>query len=87
MEVSENEDSEDNDKQLRKGEELVAENSGRVAMQVNLLEQPPQKNTTISPLAAQEKKRPRRTERGEEEEKENPNARSALSFEESGWAQ
>jgi hypothetical protein len=56
-------------------------------MQVNLLEQPPKKNATISPLAAQEKKRPRRTERGEEEEKENPNARSVLSFEESGRAQ
>jgi len=38
-------------------------------------------------LAEQEKKRPRRTESGEDDELENPNARSALSFEESERAQ
>lgn len=53
---------------------------GRVAKQVNLLETPPQANSSVSPLKEQEKKRPRR-EGGGEEDSATATIRSALSFE------
>jgi len=60
---------------------------GRVAKCVNFLELSGQKETAISPQKEQEKKRPRRNGDGEEGNAATTNIRSALSFEESGWAQ
>jgi hypothetical protein len=66
--------------------ETTANELGQVAMQTNLLE-PPQKDATISPIKEQEKKRPRKNGGEEDNELTKTNARSALSFEESGRAQ
>lgn len=59
---------------------------GRVVPQVNLLEQS-QRVGESSPLAEQEKKRPRREELGEKELQQNQTARVTLTFEESGGVQ
>lgn len=60
---------------------------GGAPVQAQLLEYPTTKDGAISPIAEQEKKRPRRSEDGGEVNQDNPNARSALSFEESDRAQ
>ena len=60
---------------------------GRVAMQVTLLEHQDQKEAAISPLQEQEKKRPRRSEGGNDSNATKNIIRSALSFEESDRAQ
>lgn len=86
MDVSADEDGDPDDNPSKKRDGVTGETTGRVAMQVNLLEHPSQKNNEISPMAEQEKKRPRRTESGEDEDLEHPNARSVLSFEKSGQA-
>ena len=73
-------------KQRRRGD-VDPDHSGRVARQVNILEHPSQYSGAISPLAEQEKKRSRKSGGDVEDEQNQSNARSALSFEESGRAQ
>jgi len=64
-----------------------SQGTGRVAMQVTLLEHQDQKEAAISPLQEQEKKRPRRSEGGNDSNATKNIIRSALSFEESDRAQ
>ena len=75
------------DEHTKKASDGNPDHPGRVAWQVNRLEHPTQHTGTISPLAEQEKKRPRKSGDGVEEEQNISNARSALSFKESGRAQ
>ena len=78
--------STDDDAGQSKKDVETKEPVGRVAKQVNLLVLP-QHGGVISPMAEQEKKRPRRAEKREEEVQQNQTARSALSFEEGDRAQ
>ena len=73
MDISEDDDVDLDGNPSRKRDGVDGETIGRVPMLVNLLEHSSQKNDAISPLAEQEK-RPRRTESGEDDELENPNA-------------
>jgi len=75
------------DEHTKKASDGNHDHPGRVAWQVNRLEHPTQHTGMISPLAEHEKKRPRKSGDGVEEEQNISNARSALSFEESGRAQ
>lgn len=59
----------------------IADGGGRVAQQVNLIEHAPMLGANISPVKEQEKKRPRRSEGGEDGSS-SAIARSAPSFEE-----
>ena len=57
MDTSLGDEEEDpNQTLIRKSEELAGDGSGRVAMQVNLLEHSSQKDLSISPIKEQEKK-------------------------------
>jgi len=80
-------DDEDPDGNMSRKREVASVAVGRVALQVNLLEHPSQKETTVSPLKEHEKKNPRRDGDGDDDELTNPNAKSVLSFEESDRAQ
>jgi hypothetical protein len=86
MDISLGTDADGEDDQAAKEKEGDAQGLTNLA-QTNLLEYQSAKNATISPIAEREKKRPRRSEDGEVKNQENPNERSALSFEESGRAQ
>jgi hypothetical protein len=86
MDISLGMDADGEDDQAAKEKEGDAQGLTNLA-QTNLLEYQSAKNATISPIAEQEKKRPRRSEDGEVKNQENPNARSSLSFEKSGRTQ
>lgn len=73
-------DDTDLDGNLSKREGADGEGSGRVAMQVSLLEHTSQNEATVSPLKEQEKKRPKRNGGGGENDDATKNLRSALSF-------
>jgi len=71
------------EKGAKQREAHARDKSGRVAMQVNLLESSTVPGSEVSPV----KKRPRRNGGGDDETKKNSTIRSALSFEEGDRAQ
>jgi len=86
METSIGEDDEVDDMGAKKRDVTEVDGRGRVAQQVNLLENTPTLNTEVSPVKEQEKKRARRNGDGEDGKNSIIN-RSALSFEESDRTQ
>jgi hypothetical protein len=87
METSVGYDDDEDDIEAKKGEVAYTHGTGRVAMQVGLLEHPSQKETTISPVKEQEKKRPRRNGGEEDDVDAKMSTKSVLSFEESDRTQ
>jgi hypothetical protein len=85
MEISHEDEEELEIGEAKKRDATEVEGRGRVAQQVNLLENTPHLDIDTSPLKEQEKKRARRT--GGEDGTSSTINRSALSFEESDRAQ